>query len=107
MSERIKPIEDFIRETTIQYYFSREGDPLNKVARHIYESHIKPLEDALAKVEADKAALQESCKKLLSIAEQFSNASLMKGRSTWWIDEDIETARAALANVKEALCPKN
>lgn len=105
-------------------------DECKSIAWGIYAAHVKPLEDALAKCEAesqkrlahcrfefDKAenaiaeltaakererVLVEALMECVDVMETTDDANMQKA-----IIEALKQARAALASVKEAPCPKN
>lgn len=64
--------------------------PIRVIAHEIYTAHVKPLETALAKAEADKAALVEA----------LEAASVYIGDESCGSSEFWEKYRAALARVK-------
>lgn len=67
-------------------------------AKCVYTAHVKPLEDALAKAEADKVALVQALEDMVEIAEMTIGWSFTPECA----DGPLVKARAALARVKGA-----
>lgn len=99
MSEKIQRLTDILKEAGAGKCdcWVCNGHR-NVFAKAIYAEHVKPLEDALAKAEADKTVLAETLDKIVKIANQYFEDDMRLGAEL--IDDEVPKIRDILARVK-------